>query len=336
LNIGSNTATINLTGGSTTIYYPVILNIVLSAGYNLKTINFEVASTSGDGSLQINNNILYGSCTGGGWSDTSPNFDVYFSQYNTQQLEDAVLGIYHGNKSFDGICLYLAGGVSYTIRSNATEIIGSTTSQTIYESIFATKNNSGVDQGGVSSGEITQLVSFIGASTSTTGNIGRHIYSSVNIYTPGTATPTIRLNPASSSRMPLLGVANEPTTSNFTVLDVHGNLRVRNNLFLHAFDGVDRGIFFRGNEFTNAFEHGGVSKYNLSLTTYDDSGGGTSADGLSLNAYDGIKFLNDDSTTPKLRIPRTGGLFIEANQLCDANGDRRQQQHRRLSLQLVR
>jgi hypothetical protein len=120
--------------------------------------------------------------------------------------------------------------------------------------------------------------------------------------------------------MPLLGVANEPTTSNFTVLDVHGNLRVRNNLFLHAFDGVDRGIFFRGNEFTNAFEHGGVSKYNLSLTTYDDSGGGTSADGLSLNAYDGIRFLTDDSTTPKLRIPRTGGLFIGNNQLCDATG----------------
>ena len=78
--------------------------------------------------------------------------------------------------------------------------------------------------------------------------------------------------------------------------------------------------FFRGNAFSSAFEHGGVSKYNLSITTYDDSGGGTSPDGLSINGYDGVRILTDDITTPKLRIPRTGGLFIGNNQLCDASG----------------
>jgi hypothetical protein len=317
--VGQNTSMIDLTSGSTTLYYPIILNITVSTGHFLRTINFEVSSTSSDASATINNNILYGSATGGGWSDNSPNFDVYFSQYNTQLNEDAILGIYRGTEDYYGICLYLAGGVSYNIRSNADIVVGAVSSQTINNSIFAIKNSSGVDQVS-SSAKIAQLVSFIGDGSSTTGNIGRHIYNSVNVYTPGTTTPTIRLNPTSSSQMPLLGIANTPSTSNGTVLDVNGNVRVRNNIFLHAFDGVDRGIFFRGNTSSSVFEAGGVSRYNLSITTYDDSGGGSSADGLSINAYDGIRFLTNDSTTPKLRINRTGEIFIGATQIFTNTG----------------
>lgn len=322
MNVGANSSVIDLTGGFTVSYYPVLLYNSGASSYQLDTITFEVSSSSGVSAM--NNNLLHGSATGGGWSDVSPTFDVYFSQFASELTEDAILGIYRGTQAYEGICLYLAGGVSYIIRSNADTVsvgpmLSGTSTRTILDSTFGTKDINGADVGAIPSVNISQMVSLVNNGNALAANIGRHIYNSLNVYTPGTTTPTIRLNPTSSSQLPLLGVANTPSTANGTVLDVFGNLRVRSNIFIHAFDALDRGIFFRGDTATNAFEAGGVSRWNLGITTYDDGGGG-SPDGLSINGYDGVRILTDNSTTPKFRIPRTGGVFIGGNQLCDSTG----------------
>jgi polar amino acid transport system substrate-binding protein len=71
----------------------VLLYINPTTGYFSKTIHFELSSTSGLGSLQINNNILFGSATGGGWGDLTSFAD----------LKAAKLGAAVGTTSLDAI-----------------------------------------------------------------------------------------------------------------------------------------------------------------------------------------------------------------------------------------
>ncbi len=87
------------------------------------------------------------------------------------------------------------------------------------------------------------------------------------------------------------------TTSPSTKLDVNGNV-----LFNSFSRGNDNGIFFREN-FVNS------NKYNLSILTYDHNG--SSSDGLSLNAYDGISFsTGSNSRNERVRISQNGYVGI--------------------------
>ncbi len=69
-------------------------------------------------------------------------------------------------------------------------------------------------------------------------------------------------------------------------------------------DGNEKGIYFR-----EGFNSNNI--YNLSILAYDHLNGGTSPDGLSINAYDGISFSTGSNTrNERVRITRDGNLGI--------------------------
>ena len=85
-----------------------------------------------------------------------------------------------------------------------------------------------------------------------------------------------------------VNVTGDTMTGN---LDVNGSIIGDGNLFLRSYNNDPKGIFFR-----DGFEYGDTNQYNLSITIYDDGDG--SADGMNINAYDGIYFNVQSGTTP--------------------------------------
>ena len=81
---------------------------------------------------------------------------------------------------------------------------------------------------------------------------------------------------------------NAISTGNITA---NGSILGGGNLFLRSYNNDPKGIFFR-----DGFEYGDTNQYNLSITVYDDGDG--SADGMNINAYDGIYFNVQSGTTP--------------------------------------
>ena len=67
------------------------------------------------------------------------------------------------------------------------------------------------------------------------------------------------------------------------------------NLFLRSYNNAPKGIFFR-----DGFEYGDTNQYNLSITIYDDGDG--AADGMNINAYDGIYFNVQSGATPSTKF----------------------------------
>jgi hypothetical protein len=58
---------------------------------------------------------------------------------------------------------------------------------------------------------------------------------------------------------------------------------------------------------------GDANKYNMSISSYDHSGGGVGpADGLSINGYDGVSFATGSQTTrqERMRITSSGNLLV--------------------------
>ncbi|WP_299156984.1 hypothetical protein [uncultured Tenacibaculum sp.] len=80
-------------------------------------------------------------------------------------------------------------------------------------------------------------------------------------------------------------------------------LHLEGNLLIDVFDkGNESGIFFR-----EGFSQS--NKYNLSILTFDHNG--SSADGLSMNAYDGISFSTGSGTrNERMRITQNGDVGI--------------------------
>lgn len=85
-----------------------------------------------------------------------------------------------------------------------------------------------------------------------------------------------------------VNVTGDTMTGN---LNVNGTIIGEGNLFLRSYNNDPKGIFFR-----DGFEYGDTNQYNLSITIYDDGDG--AADGMNINAYDGIYFNVQSGTTP--------------------------------------
>ena len=85
-----------------------------------------------------------------------------------------------------------------------------------------------------------------------------------------------------------VNVTGDTMTGNLTV---NGTVIGDGNLFLRSYNNDPKGIFFR-----DGFEYGDTNQYNLSITVYDDGDG--SADGMNINAYDGIYLNVQSGTTP--------------------------------------
>ncbi|MFS4454817.1 hypothetical protein [Maribacter sp. 2304DJ31-5] len=80
---------------------------------------------------------------------------------------------------------------------------------------------------------------------------------------------------------------------------------VKGNILIDSYSlGNDNGIFFREN-----FSSG--NKYNMSILTYDHSNSGTSPDGLSFNAFDGLSFsTGSNNRNERMRIDKNGNVGI--------------------------
>lgn len=94
------------------------------------------------------------------------------------------------------------------------------------------------------------------------------------------------------------------TTAPEAKLDVKGNLMVRT---YSASLNPLTGIYFR-----DGFGSGTGQEYNMSILAYDHSNAGASADGLSINAYDGVSFCTNSNATrqERMRIDRLGNVGI--------------------------
>lgn len=78
-------------------------------------------------------------------------------------------------------------------------------------------------------------------------------------------------------------------------VNANGSILGDGNLFLRSYNNDPKGIFFR-----DGFEYGDTNQYNLSITCYDDGDG--AADGMNINAYDGIFFNVASGTTPNTKF----------------------------------
>ena len=82
-------------------------------------------------------------------------------------------------------------------------------------------------------------------------------------------------------------------------------LHVDGSLLLDVFDkGNNNGIFFRKN-------YSAANQYNISILNYDHNGNGSTPDGLSINAFDGISFSTGANyRSEKMRITQLGYVGI--------------------------
>jgi len=79
------------------------------------------------------------------------------------------------------------------------------------------------------------------------------------------------------------------------------------NLFVYGNGNSEKGIFFRSDHSS------GSKKYNSSILIYDHGGGvsGSTPDGISINAYDGISFCTASNTrNERMRIASNGNVGI--------------------------
>ena len=89
-------------------------------------------------------------------------------------------------------------------------------------------------------------------------------------------------------------------------------LHVEGNLLVDIYDGAQTGggVFFRSSTSSDA-EYLLDKPYNMSILAYDHSNSGASADGLSINAWDGISFCTNSNTrNERMRISKDGKVGI--------------------------
>ena len=119
---GKATYKFDMTAYSTTNYYPIVLD-PRSAKNNDATwrvADFELTSTSAGKGATINQCTIYGRARGGGWTDASSFVDIYYRQYDPS--EEGVLAIYRGTENFNGIVIYVCGGVNWVLKSECHDV----------------------------------------------------------------------------------------------------------------------------------------------------------------------------------------------------------------------
>lgn len=84
-------------------------------------------------------------------------------------------------------------------------------------------------------------------------------------------------------------------------------LHVDGSLLVNAYDTSNSGIFFRPQYSSTSDNYHSDNPYNLSIMTYDHSGGNNTRDGLSINAYDGVSFCTGSNTRQQRMIITDSG-----------------------------
>ena len=78
-------------------------------------------------------------------------------------------------------------------------------------------------------------------------------------------------------------------------------------MLVNAYDYDNSGIFFREQFSAESNSYVTDHPYNLSIMTYDHSGGNNTRDGLSINAYDGVSFCTGSNTRQQRMIITDSG-----------------------------
>jgi hypothetical protein len=156
---------VDLTGQSTDNFYPVELKHPSYEGSpdlpDLFPVHFKVFGESLGGDDSYNENTLVGYARGGGWTDHREMYDVHYIRNNS--TEKRFEGLYEGTQGYQyGFVIYMRGGYTYSVLTDATKVNTYTSETTLNNSVFAIKDVDGADVSGTSA-KINRMVHLAGA-----------------------------------------------------------------------------------------------------------------------------------------------------------------------------
>lgn len=217
---------IDLTAQSSSNFYPIALvHGPVTNGGDYAPVNFKVVGKSFGHPDPFNESTLIGYARGGGWSDHAGFCKVHYTRFSNN--ERRYQGIYEASENASNIIvIYMRGDYTYSLYTDADDVIVNTSAYTNQTSTFAIKDQSGNDVSGTST-NIIQLQNIADSSateqTQTTGNFV--VNGSVGI---GTTSPETKLdvNGVIKSAVPSWGVHQLATnTGLLRMTDTHATAR---------------------------------------------------------------------------------------------------------------
>jgi hypothetical protein len=140
---------VDLTGQSSSNFYPVELAHPYAIDFNLQPVHFKVSGESLAGADSYNESTLVGYARGGGYSDHLKMYDVHYRRFDYSEVR--YLGVYQGTQSYiGGIVIYMRGGYKYSVITDAPEVNTNTSAVALSNAVFAIKNVSNADVSGTS------------------------------------------------------------------------------------------------------------------------------------------------------------------------------------------
>ena len=150
----------DLTNGATynaNYFYPMVFTQPASP-YYLEPIYMKVSGFSLAGTDLYNENTLVGYARGGGWSDHNEFYDVHVRRF--QSTEFRFLELDEGNTWAEGVVLYVRGGYTYKVTSDASDVdVKSSAWSPQVDTTFAIKDVNSADVSGASS-NVFEMVDF--------------------------------------------------------------------------------------------------------------------------------------------------------------------------------
>ena len=151
----------DLTNGATynaNYFYPMVFTHPSVSSMYLEPIYIKVSGFSLTGSDPYNENTLVGYARGGGWSDHNEFYDVHVRRF--QSTEFRFLELDEGNTWVDGVVLYVRGGYTYKVTSDASDVdVKSSAWSPQVDTAFAIKDVNSADVSGASS-NVQEMVDF--------------------------------------------------------------------------------------------------------------------------------------------------------------------------------